>query len=863
MQDDWKHMEKAMNKGDNVQPKSEAPTQAKQAAESDKRGFDWSKVNLQNRYVFAAIVAVILLLAIWLRLGMLQYQGFFEPDGFFHYSVIRAAIANGFSIPDTLGISGLSLPHNAVTEPDGFYWTTLVPYFVLRYFGVSYYTIMRLIPVLFGLLDAIGAYFLVRLLLKSRLLSLLAMLLVAISSGDIARTAALIYRGDGFVSAYVIAALILTYLVFRYDDKKRYYFAAASGIMLSFAMLVWAGAAFAVVIFITAILLIGVYGFLVGNKRILENSLFMSGSLLLAYILEHIYMLIYILRNAETLSGPGFFVFYVPAVLISLVGLELLNRMDRLSFVRTMIDRLKLLVAVFIVGFAVMLVFFGYYIVQAETGGGIIASQNTLLSTIQELQPPTYNFLWSSFGIQLYLAPLGMLLFILFAKQVDGNGPDGGTMPHYNYMPVVLGMLIYYAAVFFFNTMVVSQLTSQMSVFGFISISPVELSALLNLAPVACALIFVLFSERARGYSGLSAMSQNVSVGFIIVLSYFVVTFYLDMGAQRFNSLLSVPMALFSAYALYATCMILYIKAEANFRLYIGAGVAIIILALLVYSAYITSVESANTPQADGINQLFLNAMAWMRNNTAPDATVLALWPDGSVVEGWANRTSLMDSVGGQTQAIIVNYSNFLFNISNTSKFLYQYDKPEYIIGRQFWLQELGGIATEGNVTNESRFGYIPFSGYTGRQNSTERLFEYTSQSYTSVLTIQTPTANETNQSNLVTAYIKCNENCPGGIQSYEVMKYVMFYNESSGSFYTLTSPSNQAVNVTLMIFYSGNRTVSAAILGAALPESNLFKIGLLCRVTSECPYSNPNVTFTSVYENNDTTILKVNYKNG
>ena len=66
----------------------------------------------------------------------------------------------------------------------------------------------------------------------------------------------------------------------------------------------------------------------------------------------------------------------------------------------------------------------------------------------------------------------------------------------------------------------------------------------------------------------------------------------------------------------------------------------------LMFDLYNTYGASVSSGQADGINQQFLDAMTWMKNNTPANATAVAVWPDGSVIEAWANRTSLMDSVG-------------------------------------------------------------------------------------------------------------------------------------------------------------------------------------------------------------------------
>ena len=178
----------------------EAPVKSDASTANGKR----AKLSI-SKYGYAAIALfiIVIILDIYLRTGMLKYSGFFEPDGFYHFSVIRAAVTHDFAIPRTLVLSGFPT-HFEITEPLGLYFVTLFPYAILRYFGASYYTVMRLVPILFGVLDAIGAFYIVRYFAKSRVLAFLAMFFLAISSGDIARTAALVYRGDGFITSFMI-----------------------------------------------------------------------------------------------------------------------------------------------------------------------------------------------------------------------------------------------------------------------------------------------------------------------------------------------------------------------------------------------------------------------------------------------------------------------------------------------------------------------------------------------------------------------------------------------------------------------------------------------------------------------------------
>ncbi len=125
-----------------------------------------------RRNIVILALVVILIIDIVVRLGMARYAGFFEPDGFFHYAVISYAISHGLSIPANLNLSGFPV-HNPVGETEGFYFITIIPWLLLGK-TFSYYTIMRYIPVLFGMLGALGAFFIAKYLAKSDILGLLA-----------------------------------------------------------------------------------------------------------------------------------------------------------------------------------------------------------------------------------------------------------------------------------------------------------------------------------------------------------------------------------------------------------------------------------------------------------------------------------------------------------------------------------------------------------------------------------------------------------------------------------------------------------------------------------------------------------------
>jgi asparagine N-glycosylation enzyme membrane subunit Stt3 len=152
------------------------------------------------------MVIIIFALTIYIRTGLLKNQGLFEPDGFFYYSVIRATIGNHLMEPQFLGISGFP-GHNFIGEAPGLPYLTVITYTLIGWSGIGFLAIMRWLPVLFALFECILAYLIAKELTKSKWIGLLAMFFIAVSSGNVARTAALVYRGDSFISVPLMIAI--------------------------------------------------------------------------------------------------------------------------------------------------------------------------------------------------------------------------------------------------------------------------------------------------------------------------------------------------------------------------------------------------------------------------------------------------------------------------------------------------------------------------------------------------------------------------------------------------------------------------------------------------------------------------------
>ncbi|MGC8729934.1 MAG: hypothetical protein ACP5RP_00935 [Candidatus Micrarchaeia archaeon] len=720
-----------------------------------------------------AALLLIIIMGIILRTGLLRYQGLFEPDGFYHYAVIKQAIHNGLVIPINSSLSGYPT-HTRIGETEGFYYITIIPWLFLRYLGFSVLDVMRLVPIFFGVLDIIGAYYIARLLSKSRLMGILSSFFVAISSGDIARTTGLVYRGDGFVTIFLIFAFYFLAKALEQENyKKTAYYSLISSVLLSFGYLVWNGAPFGTITYMLALVFVIAYAFIKADKKLLVNSNIAVLGMFSAYILQHIYRALMLLKQDQALYSLHYFIFYIPILLAGLIAYAVLEKklMPALSSV---VGRAAFLIVVVLIFIAGVILADGGYLKSIATGYGLVVAGNNLTMTIQELARPTFTFLFNSFGYQLWLAPIGIVAFVLFSKVVEG-GLDT--------------------------------------------------------------------KEKIKNYFKNFVSNLNITTGFLILLAYIITTAYLQANAIRFNSLVSVPIAIFSAFAIYTLLSI--IPKKGRYERIIPIALIVIFLA---YSANLTYIESMASIQADGINPQFLAAMSWLSNNTPTNSTVLAVWPDGSVVEGWANRISIMDSVGGQNPELIANFSKFIFNTTGDTNYLYkEFNKPNYFVVRQYWINELAGIAIEGNIENPDEYGFDSFYNYSERRAGNMTVMFFSNSAF---------------QAEVLFNYSRKGERIIGGVKSgssstYYPISHIIFYNTSSMNSQVY---NNTGINYSLLIEYNSTKIEGAFLLGGKVYQSNFFKLIYLCNYTY-CPFDNSNVTAQLVYENPDTKIFHLIYK--
>ncbi|HUY70101.1 MAG TPA: STT3 domain-containing protein [Candidatus Baltobacteraceae bacterium] len=808
-----------------------------------------------NRLALAIIVVAIIAIAVFLRTGLLQYPGLFEPDGYYYYAVVKATLANHLMEPTYFALSGFG-PHNIVGEAPGLIYISAIAYTMLGWLGISALQVMRWMPVLFGLLTSVACYFLVRYLADSRIAGLLAMFFVAISSGNLARTTALVYRGDTFVTLFMVLSLIFMMAAFRGGvvGNRRYISAALSALFLSLGVVFWNGAPFMTMVYMVALVLVLIFGFIKRDRDLLSANLVLAEFLFLAYLLEHIYGWLGLARTGLLLIDSSFFVFYVPILVGCFLAWYTAKSQDRFRMLEYARMRILIaaiaIVAVVVIGAVTFnsgaatltnaIALTNTNVAQSSAGAAANSTLSTAIgTTTQELQKASFNFLFTSFGLELFLAPIGVALYIIAKRRVDQYLL---AMLAYLFVTVVMQ-----AGQIRFNSLL-SVPIAVFAAYGAYEIGRqlygVRLTDRVTKVVAAVAICLIVLAVGVfRIGPNINAHSLSATAGYLINAPF-------SLNAQIGLILEGSTVALEVLFGLTVVYLIVSIfRPEMRMR-YVFVLLLAAVMLFGFYQAYATSITSS---PADGVNSEFLSAMAWLSANTPQNATVLTIWPDGSVVEAVGNRQSYTDSVGGENGTKIQLTSQYLFNTTPDTQFLNSIGRPDYLVTRGFWFQEIYGLATEGLVSNITDYGYQTFTGLnvTRGQNITVYGFYSSQPPYYSarMRLITAPDGSRT-----ADAYLGVQ-----GTNNVAQLGRIILYDARSLNYSTVYANTNATLNYTLLVSYDGSSIVGGALLGPKLVQSNLFNLILMCNYYS-CPVDSANLTYQAVYINNDTRIFKLVY---
>ena len=105
-----------------------------------------------------AILLVIMVLGASLRLSSLRFPAFTDMESFAYYSVVQQTVSNNYIIPVPLHLAGFPT-RDSYNEKPGLVYLTIM-FYLLFFKQVSILSIMRLLPVVFGIIGIALAYLL-------------------------------------------------------------------------------------------------------------------------------------------------------------------------------------------------------------------------------------------------------------------------------------------------------------------------------------------------------------------------------------------------------------------------------------------------------------------------------------------------------------------------------------------------------------------------------------------------------------------------------------------------------------------------------------------------------------------------------
>lgn len=338
-----------------------------------------------------------LIAGVAIRAVPLLYQTFYEPDVFFHYAVVLQAVSNNYRIPLHFSLSGNAL----IAEPHGLYYLALVPYYFLHYF-IGLYELVRILPLAYFALLFLIFYYFAGFFSKKREFLALAMLVFVLLPANLIRTIATEWRGDGFISMFILLSLAL--MLKGYQEESIPYI-LASAAALSIANAVWNGGMFAYAVYSLSVLALIGHNFAKANARKLKYTAIMSLALFL-------YILLVLAYNAAGIIvvQADMLAYAASAAVLCLLALAAYHLSRRRLGER---KRIYLICALIVIlSFAALLFgmlynWTGFYLYFQNYGGYPNAYR-----TIEELQPPSAIYVGTYDSVLSLFVPAFWPLFI-------------------------------------------------------------------------------------------------------------------------------------------------------------------------------------------------------------------------------------------------------------------------------------------------------------------------------------------------------------------------------------------------------------------------------------------------------------------
>jgi len=346
---------------------------------------------IKKRKELTFLIAI-LLLAFVIRIIPYSADSY-DYDTYVHYSVVQQAINNG-ELP--LKNSLDSCPDGIkATHPLGFY---LLPWIIGHIINIK--LSFALSSVFFGVLTILLLYILLKKTIGTRA-ALIGVSFLAICSGHIVRSHALVYRGENFVLPPLILSLIFGFL-FLTTEKKLLY-SILAGIVSASSVLFWPGYHYALVIYTLSLIFFITWNFIKG-KEINANVNYSIISLVVQAISAFILIFLFSIQLNNTIPS------YIPLVISLSASAFLLLLKVSSKYLETSKKKLFFLGAVGLILLIIALIKLTL-VISALSGFGLIKPSGEFYKNIAELTPISMNIIYTMFWIIPIFSILGLCLF--------------------------------------------------------------------------------------------------------------------------------------------------------------------------------------------------------------------------------------------------------------------------------------------------------------------------------------------------------------------------------------------------------------------------------------------------------------------
>ncbi len=485
------------------------------------------------------------------------------------------------------------------TDYLGVAWLAAATYKIGAAFGLSLKGWIALFPVFAGTLAIVFLFILVYVATGSKLGGLVTATLFALSPGAISRTSAGFVEKTGI--AVPVLALFYTFLILALRNKGRrsLTYAVLAGLTGGSIVYLWGGYHLVSISLALIPLLDPIFAAPSKRRLIIYLTVLVSYAVV-AVIAPHITMRYFIMGlGAASILGIGIYALEV--------------YIDRLPLTRRILEngvtpgfQVWLLVVLFIAGF--IAIYSGLAAVNDRLLLAVgIRHLNPLIESVQEHQPVSFARIIREYGLALVLALGGMALFLVRLAQGEVKFLDGLTKSFFYLMALFLLFANKQLAYFTQMASLYMTIAAGLATADFVSGS---------VEPVGRA---KKAKKKARTHEHEVADPLKVLAGMFIVLLVVLGAAYYGVQSYRTNEY-RAPQILTS-----------------------GIG------PLSIFT------PSGKSKVLVPLNRAWLNALAWIKNNTKPDALIVSWWDYGYWITVNTGRKTVADGAtlnGTQIRAL-------------------------------------------------------------------------------------------------------------------------------------------------------------------------------------------------------------------